>query len=62
MHYTCYRANYFIMISMNKSTVSKYNVAMTTLILSLPLSLPLSKLSNLAELFLDNKNVIIYKQ
>lgn len=46
---------------MNKSTVSKYSVAMTTVIHSLPLSSPLSKLSNFAELFLDSKNVVICK-
>lgn len=62
MHHACYRANYFIMISMNKSTVSKYSVVMTTVIHGLPLSLPLSKSSNFAELFLDSKNVIICKQ
>lgn len=55
MHNICYRANYFIMISMNRSTVSKYSVAMTTVIHSLPLSLLLSKLSNFAELFLQIK-------
>lgn len=62
MHHTCCTANYFIIISMNKCTVSKYSVAMTTVIHSLPQSLPLNKLSNFAELFLDRKNVIICKQ
>lgn len=42
--------------------VSKYSVTMATVIHSLPLSLPLSKLSHFADLFLNYKNMIISKE